>query len=115
VRGVIAQMKDRPGVVLVDLPVNDERLSGVAQASLALRRSRLRQEQLDRRGLTDRHSPPGLTDRARWRWVTRQVGRCARSVVRIGAFAAQNALLCEEPDQRLWTRSNRWGWYGRAG
>jgi hypothetical protein len=100
VRGVIAQVKHRPGVVLVDLPVYGRATRLVWHK----RRWRCADPDCAKRSWTEEDSRIAaprmtLTDRA-GRWVTRQVGRCARSVARIGRFAAQNALLCEELDQK---------------
>jgi hypothetical protein len=100
VRGVIAQVKGRPGVVLMDLPV----FGRATRLVWHKRRWRCADPDCAKSSCTEEDSRiaaprMALTDRA-GRWVTRQVGRCARSMARIDRLAVQNALLCEEPDQK---------------
>ena len=83
--GVIAQVKDRHGVVFVDLPVHGR----AARLVWHKRRFRCGDPDCAMGSWTEedtRIAPPrvALTDRA-GRWVTAQVGRCARSVAEVAA------------------------------
>ena len=98
--GVIAQVKGRPGVVLMDLPV----FGPATRLVWHKRRWRCADPDCAKSSCTEedlRIAAPRMviTDRA-GRCVIRRVGRSRAAWPESAGSPIQNALLCEEPDQK---------------